>query len=205
VGTLLVGTATLAIYDQILRPRILGWGATNEESTTPMPGDDLIPNPLTTTTRAIRINAPVEKVWPWLVQIGQGRGGFYSYDWLENIFGMNIHNTDRILPEYQQLNVGDLVLFWRGVGVTVRETDPPQTLVLGGSFDPNISEVGGTWTFLLHPLDAAITRLIVRARIAEFPPTWFSRIFSFVLLEPVHFIMERGMLFGIKNRVEKNT
>ena len=204
MGTLLVGTATLAIYDQILRPLILGWGATSKEIASPIPGDDLIPSPITVTTRGMRINAPVEKVWPWLVQIGQGRGGFYSYDWLENIFGMNIHTSDRILPDYQQLTIGDLVPFWQGVGVTVREIDPPYLLVLGGAFDPNSSEVGGTWTFMLHPLDAATSRLLIRTRIAEFPPSWLSRIFTFVLLEPAHFIMERGMLLGIKQRAEQS-
>ncbi len=203
LGIGLSGVAALTIYRWVLRPRILGWGASKQEVTSPMLGDELLPNPVTVTTRAIQINAPVEKVWPWLAQIGQGRGGFYSYDWLENIFGMDIQNADRLLPEHQNLAVGDLVPFWQGSGVAVREIDPPHLLVLGGSFDSTSTEVGGTWTFLLRPLDAATSRLIVRTRIAEFSPPWLSHIFSFALLEPAHFIMERRMLLGIKDRSER--
>jgi hypothetical protein len=201
-GTGLVGAAALVSYVLLLRPRILGWGASKEEVASPMPGDELLPNPITITTRAININAPVDQIWPWLVQIGQGRGGFYSYDWLENIFGLNIHNADRILPNHQHLNVGDLVPFVQGAGVTVQAIDPPKLLVTAGSFDPRSSEVGGTWTFILQKRDAITSRLIVRTRIADFPPSWLSRIFSFALLEPAHFVMEQKMLRTIKDRVE---
>jgi hypothetical protein len=195
-------TATLG-YAYLIRPRILGWGANPEEITDLMPGDELIHNPLTETTRAINIDAIVEEVWPWIVQIGQGRGGFYSYAWLENIFRLDIHNADQILPEYQDLAGGDLIPFWQGVGVTVRKILPPRLLVLAGSFDPQSEEVGGSWTFSLKDVDTAKCRLTVRTRIAAFAPHWLGKFMSFKIIEPSHFIMERGMLLGIKNRAEK--
>ena len=204
LGALFIGLALSVVYDRILRPLILGWGSSKQEITKPWPGDELIPKPLTITTRGIHINAPLEQVWPWLVQIGQGRGGFYSFDWLENLLGMDIHNVEHIVPEFQQLSVGDLVPFWQGVGVTVQKIDPPFHLVLGGTFDPNSNEIGGTWSFFLQPTQVGTTRLIVRTRIAQFPPQWLSRIFSFILLEPAHFVMERRMLMGLKSRAERN-
>lgn len=99
--------AGLAAYWLLVRPWHQKWGATNQEADASFSGDELIPYAPWRTTHAITIQAPIEMVWSWVVQMGQGRGGFYSYDWLENLFGMNIHNADRILPEYQQLKVGD--------------------------------------------------------------------------------------------------
>lgn len=199
----LAGIVTFLGYAYLIRPRILRWGADSEESSAALPGDELITKPMTQTTRAITIHAPINQVWPWLVQPGQGRGGFYSYDWLENIFQMDIHNADRILPEYQDLAEGDLIPFWQGTGVTVRQVLPPRLLVLAGSFDPRNAETGGTWTFILKEIDDQKCRLIVRTRVAEFAPRWLSQFFSFKILEPAHFMMERGMLLGIKRRAEK--
>jgi hypothetical protein len=202
IAACLAGTAATIGYAALVRPRILGWGATYEEINASIPGDEFVTLVLTQTTRAIDILAPRDKAWPWVVQIGQGRGGFYSYDWLENIFGMDIHNADHILPEHQNLGAGDLIPFWDEVGVTVRQVSPPELLVLAGSFDPKSDTVGGSWTFLLKEISPSRCRLIVRAKIAAFPPRWLSRFFSFKLLEPAHFVMERGMLLGIKQRAE---
>jgi hypothetical protein len=199
----LAGMAATLGYAYLVRPRILGWGSKPEEIASPMPGDELIHNPLTETTRAVDIDAAVEDVWPWIVQIGQGRGGFYSYEWLENIFGLDIHNADQVLPEYQDLAAGDLIPFWQGVGVTVRQILPPQLLVLAGSFNPQSEEVGGSWTFTLKEIDTTKCRLTVRTRIAAFPPHCLGQFISFKIIEPSHFIMERGMLLGIKKRAEK--
>ena len=87
-----------------------GWGATAEEQAADLPGDDIVPTPNLRTTKAITIQAPPEAVYPWLLQIGVDRGGMYSYDWLENLFGLQVHSVDRIMLEYQQVAVGD---FWR--------------------------------------------------------------------------------------------
>lgn len=109
----------------IIRPWHRRWGTTAQEVAGSLPGGDLVSNTPWRTTHAITIQAPIETEWSWVVQIGQGRGGFYSYDWLENLFGMNIRNTDSILPDYQLLRVGDTVPFWKGVGITVRQISPP--------------------------------------------------------------------------------
>jgi hypothetical protein len=167
-----------------------------------MQGDDLISCVLVQTTRAIRIQALAGAIWPWLVQMGQGRGGFYSYDWLENLFGMDIHNSNQLLPKYQHLVVGDLIPFWKNAGVRVMKIESEHFMILAGSLAPDSEAIGGTWTFLLEEAGEGNTQLIVRARVAAFPPYWLSRLFSLLLLEPVHFIMERKMLLGIKSRAE---
>jgi uncharacterized protein YndB with AHSA1/START domain len=189
-----------AVYARFVRPWHLRWGATPEEAGRLLPGDDLIPRPAMSATHAVTIPAPVAQVWPWVVQIGQGRAGFYSYDWLENLFGMDIHNTRRINPDWQNPQVDDLVPFWRGVGIPIVRIVPPHLLVLGGSFAPN-QPTGGTWTFMLESPDNQSTRLIVRARAASFAPHSLSLVLYRLILEPAHFIMERGMLLGIKRRV----
>ena len=98
--------ATMA-YAKVVRPWHLRWGATDEEIDESYPGDAIVPRPQVASTRALTINAPVEDVWPWLVQIGQGRGGFYSYTWFENLFLTHMKNADRILPQFQRLEVGE--------------------------------------------------------------------------------------------------
>ena len=90
-----------------LRPRTLAWGATSDEVVRRLPGDDLVANPLYVTTRAITIDAPTAAVWPWLVQLGQNRGGFYTYDALENLMGLDIHSAAAIRPEWQDLHAGE--------------------------------------------------------------------------------------------------
>ncbi len=117
---------------------------------------------------------------------------------------MNIHNAERIVPKLQSLQIGDTIPFWKNAGVQVIDICPGSYLVLGGSLAPGAAEMGGTWTFLLQPVGAGITRLIVRTRVAEFPPLWLSKLFSRLMLEPAHFIMERKMLLNIKRLAEKN-
>jgi hypothetical protein len=199
---------TAALYLFLIRPWHLRWGASRDESVCKLPGDNLIPDPLMQSTRAITIQAPVSQVWSWVVQIGQSRGGFYSYDWLENLIGMDIHNVDQIKPELQNLIAGDEIPFWKGIGVSVIALEPNEILVLGGSFTQNEggesgNGTGGTWVFVLTPVDDETTRLLIRTRVAKFPPILLSRVFNCLLLEPSHFIMERGMLLGIKRRAEQ--
>ncbi len=208
--SLLVAVAA-GIYALIVRPWHLRWGATDAELERGLPGDDLIPDPIYETTHAITIDAPVDSVWPWLVQIGQGRGGFYSYDWLENLFRLDIHNADRIVPEYQHLAAGDIVSLApdNAVPLTVVVLEPPRWLVLrtglpGELIEPGNylrGEMAATWAYILEPVGAERARLIVRWRSA-WEPTALAGLFNGLVLEPAHFIMERKMLLGIKERAE---
>ncbi len=200
-GLAAAGAAGLAAYWFLVRPWHQTWGATWIEVQRPMPGDELVPDAAWRTTHAINIQAPIQRVWSWVAQIGQGRAGFYSYDWLENLFGMNIHNVDQIVPELQHLKAGDNIPFWRGTGLTVRQIDPPKLLVLAGSLSKEQAQAGGSWVFALSELPRGRTRLVVRTR-SLYGPWWIA---PFVCLvgEPVHFIMERAMLLGIKQRAER--
>ncbi len=163
-----------------------------------MPGDELVPHPKSTATHAITINAPVAEVWSWLVQIGQDKGGFYSYSWLENLVGCHMRNADHVLPEYQRLQVGDGVLLHPKVPpLPVHICEPYRTIVLGS----NLSQPG-TWGFYLKKLDENKTRLIVRGR-EEWRPSLLYWLYNRVIFEPAHFIMERKMMLGIKQRAER--
>ena len=206
------GAAVSAAYYFLVRPRILSWGASEDEALSEYSGDARIPAPAMKTTRAITIQAEPGKIWAWLIQLGQGRGGFYSYDWLENLLGMNIHNVNAIDPELQKLDVGDEVPFWQGVGLKVLACQAPHLLVLGGSLyrdgfqEVDISKtadasMGGLWIFAIEPLPGGDSRLIVRSVVARFEPAWLCRLIL-LLLEPAHFIMERKMMLELKERAE---
>ena len=149
-----------------------------------------------TATRAITIDAPAEAVWPWLAQMGQGRGGLYSYDWLENLFGCDIHSADRVVPELQSPAVGDAFRLYReGAGppaLTMARVEPGRALVLRGGEDYS-------WAFVLVKVDDHTTRLIARTR-SYSDPAWVAPLTG---VEPMHFVMERKMLYGIKERVER--
>jgi hypothetical protein len=205
-GAQVVGTLLLA---PVLRGRYNRWGATTSEVTAPMPGDELVPHPRLGYTRAVAIDAPVEVVWPWLVQIGQGRGGLYSFDALENLARCHIHSADRILPEHQGLGVGDLVRMGpEGYPCfRVQHLSAPTELVLVGAapqppHEPTTLDApagAATWQWLLRPLEGGRrTRLIARQRLTY--PDRLSLLWH--LVEPVGFVMEREMLRGIKGRAE---
>jgi hypothetical protein len=186
------------------------WGATRQEATGEMPGDDLVPHPRMASTRAITIGAPPEQVWPWLVQLGQGRGGFYSYDVLENLIRCDIHSADRILPEHQHLVVGDLIRLAPGDTPCYRVAAiaKPRFLVLLGA-DPithetpdtpvGDREMGLTWAWQLQPRRMGrATRLIARQRYSY--PAKQSLLWHVV--EPIDFAMEQRMLRGIRDGAE---
>ena len=209
----LAGAAALVGYATLVRPRILRWGASDQEAAERLPGDEVVTRPRYQTTHAVTINAPPSRVWPWLVQLGQGRGGLYSYDWLENLFGLGFRSADRILPELQHLQVGDQV--WLAprdsampLWYQVLDLQPPQTLVLGPHGDRQEALDQGlpwpTWTFVLRDLGNGSSRLIVRMR-SDFTPTPLGLLANKYALEPVHFAMERRMLLGIKHRAEQAT
>jgi hypothetical protein len=184
----------------LARPWHSRWGSSDAELRATLPGDSLVPNATYSIQHAVTIRATPEAVWPWLVQLGQDRGGFYSYDWLERLFGDDIRNADRIHPEWQTRAVGDLVraaqpdylggVFGSEVGWRITLLEPNRAITLGG------------WgTFVLEPHDAG-TRLIVRTR-GEGRPNVVLAPFGLLVFEPAHFIMERRMLLGIKQRAER--
>jgi hypothetical protein len=193
-----------AVVVMLGRPVSLQWGSTSLERKMPLPGDEVQPADASyRIDHAITIHAPAAAIWPWLLQLGQDRGGFYSYDWLERAIGDSVHNVDRIHPEWQQRAVGDTILAvqrsyaggrFGTVGWRVNVLQPNRVIGL---------ERWGT--FVLQPIDSSTTRLIVRTRGAQRP------VFSAFLLapidvyvfEPAHFIMERRMLRGIRHRVER--
>jgi hypothetical protein len=186
-----------------LRRRFNRWGTRPGEPAAPMPGDDLVPHPDLGYTRARSIAAPPERVWPWLVQIGQGRGGLYSFDGLENLIGCRISSATAVLPEFQDLRPGDLIrLGPEGYPqFRVDSAAAPDHLVLVGA-GPDGEADGdtvSTWQWQLRPLDGGRrTRLVVRQRLAC-PPSqrWLWR-----LVEPVAFVMERQMLRRLGRRAE---
>jgi hypothetical protein len=185
------------LYGRFLRDWVLTWGATAEEAARPLPGDDLLDGADIVATRAIGIDAPPSAIWPWLVQMGPGRAGAYTYDWIENLFGLNMHSADRIHPEWQNLGVGDVL---RGredrPGMRVEIVDPERTL-------SNRSEAGDwVWTFVLVPEDGS-TRLISRNRIAMKGAAAGQRL-GMLVMEPGSLVMERKMLLGIKQRAERS-
>ena len=188
----------LAAYLLVLRPRLARFGATGEETRARLPGDGFV-RPRVESTRATSIRAPVPVVWSWLVQLGQGRGGFYSYDVLENLAGLRIHSADRIDPALQHLAPGDLVRtapesFGPEAGFRVLEAEACRALVL------DVAAGAGTWAFVLREEGEGRTRLLVRWRLGG------SRLgaAAYVLaVEIPHFLMERGMLQGIARRAER--
>jgi hypothetical protein len=204
LGVGAIGAAATAAYLWLFRPWHLRWGATTAETKRALPGDELVSNPKQISTRAITIEASIDEVWSWLVQIGQGRGGFYSYDTLENLIGCDIHNADRILPEFQQLAVGDKVRLGKEgyPFYTVTGVEPKKYLLLrGGDPEEEAPSIKDFWLFYLDEIDAQTTRLIARNR-RDYTPSVANFIIWQVITEPLHFLMEQKMLRGIKQRAE---
>ncbi len=188
VGLFLAVFAVL--YVGVLRPYHMRWGATDAEVLQALPGDPYIPAGVVVSTRAITIDAPAARVWPWVAQLGQGRGGFQSFDWLENLFAADIHNADRILPQYQTPRVGDHLSYMKdGPFEPVSLVIPGRDLVVGG------------WDWHLVPLGPDRTRLIVRY--PSFPVrSWGAAALYYGIFEQAHLVMEIGMMLGIKRQAE---
>ncbi|WP_411966659.1 hypothetical protein [Haloferax sp. YSSS75] len=198
VGVALAVTA----YWTLVRPRMLNWGATPTEVRRPLAGDALLPEPDGESTMVISIDAPPEDIWPWLRQLGQGRGGFYSYEWAENLVGLDIHNADEIIPDYQDIEIGDTVRLGKpdrfsDTHLEIAAISHERALVLQTPDQPP----WWVWSFVLDPVSETETRLVVRSRI-RLPDNPVARVASQVVLDPVTFVMTRGMLLGIKSRVE---
>jgi hypothetical protein len=199
--TSILTAATFVVAAAAARRQQLRWGATDDEFRRAMPGDDVVADPDLTSTRAITIHAGIEDVWPWIVQLGQGRGGFYSYDRLENLAGCDIHSATEVNPQWQHVDVGDVVRLAPELTLNVAVAKPPRTLVLQGGILPGAATApyDFTWTFDLSPASETTTRLVVRERYAY--RKWWARL----LVEPVtvvSFFMSHRMLRGIRGRAE---
>ena len=173
-----LASGLIGAYLAVGRPLMLHWGATCED----------LADQRAQSTRAVTVDAPPEAVWPWLAQIGQDRGGFYSYEWLENLAGCEMHNADEVHPEWQRREPGELVPLHPLNGLPVSRFEPGRVLGLAG------------WgTFELVPHGPGCTRLIARGEI----PRGTAAVANALLMEIPHFLMERKMLLGIKERAER--
>jgi hypothetical protein len=200
--TLFVAAACIAAVPvslTLLTPWMDRWGATNEELSAALPGDELVPEPVSFVNRAVTIHASPEEIFPWIVQLGAGKGGFYSYTWLETyLLRCPLVNADRIHPEWQDLKVGD------EVKMCPEEPAPPPYIV--AQIIPNQAVILGhqdngewvdLWQFVIRPQLDGSSRLVLRTRTMMSGGFWS-------IIHPGVFIMERGMLLGIKERAERN-
>lgn len=191
--------ASYAALLALLRGRHRQLGASGDEASRPFPGDAIVAQ-AEVSTRAITIQAPAAAVWPWLVQMGQDRAGFYSYDFLERLVGAGIHNADHIVPEWQDLKVGDLMRTYRYIasqeplGWFVEEMEREHALVVRSKTS------AWSWALVLEPQDAQTTRLLARTRAQR--RHGLGGAVDFLISEPAHLIMEIGVLRGVKHRAE---
>lgn len=189
-GLLVVG---LVLYRTRLRRRVLTWGATEAEAEARLPGDELLEPADGVATRAIEIHAPASDVWPWIAQMGPApRGGAYTYDWIENVLGLNMHSANKVLTEFQHPQPGDTIGY--GANRMRLERVEPERLLVWRSEDGN-----WVWAFVLEANDGS-TRLISRNRFRL--PRLIDRI-GMLPMEPSSLVMERKMLRGIKRRAEE--
>ncbi len=209
----MLGALPLVVYDSTLRRWMLDWGSTPEERRVALPGDEVVEAVMTHRTRAVTIDAPPEAVWPWLVQLGDYRAGWYSYDWIENwaFPGMihradGRHSADYVHPELQDLHVGDRIDTGRvgrtRIGAPVTTCDPNRALVIG------------SWAFIVQPLPGGRTRFLNREResgwIRQLAPRRsgvlraVAGLVDYMVGEPLHFVMVRKMMLGIKQRAERS-
>jgi len=197
VPTLLVIVTLAMLYWFPIRRWMSRWGTMLSDLTRVMAGDRLLVDPTYAGTMAVTVNASPEHIWPWLVQIGYRRGGLYSYDWLDRLFGyLDRPSATRILPEFQHLAVGDAIPLGRGPSWPVAAIEPCRALVL------DMRNMGGfdwVWQFGLYPLDEKRTRLVSRSCVRT-QRVW-ARLFTY-MIEPAGFLMTRRMLLGIKQRAE---
>ncbi|MGV9665237.1 SRPBCC family protein [Nocardia niigatensis] len=190
-------TGLAAGYRLFARTKCVTWGSTTDEVGRAMPGDDLLPGAGTVTTRAITVAATPEQIWPWLVQMGPGRAGAYTYDWVENLLGLDMHSADEILPQYQQLAVDDVLPMGKsGPAMRVAVLDRPHAVVLASA------DHHWVWAFGLYPTQEG-TRLVSRNRIDLPDAGPLQRLFYMLIMEPGSLIMEAKMLRGIKERAER--
>jgi hypothetical protein len=195
----LAGAAAIVVtYPALWRERCLTWGTQDDEPVRPLPGDELLADPGVVTTRAVGIDAPAAAVWPWLIQMGPGRAGAYTYDWIENLAGLDMHSSDEIVPELQHMAVGDC---WQlgatGPVLRVARLEVESSLVL------RTDDANWVWAFVLVP-DGNGCRLISRNRIRWPGTSPVARFGAMYVMEPGSLVMERKMLLGIRARAERH-
>jgi hypothetical protein len=192
---LLIFIAAQVAYALVARPWVLRWGASDAEVALRLNGDQHIPPGAVTSTRAVTIRAPLAEVWPWVAQLGQERGGFYSYSFFENTFGAQMVNAEKLMPPDQALKVGDRFSYFgdgpSGTYSTVTEIEPQRLISVSG------------WTFFMEPLDDHTTRLIVRYYY-DHGSSLLGKAIYYGMFEQAHFIMESGMIMGIKRHAESS-
>jgi hypothetical protein len=193
-GLLVAGAAVAVAYFRFLRPWHLTWGATAQEASGAVAGDELMPHPDIAATRVVEIDAPPSAIWPWLVQMGPGRGGAYTYDWIERRLGIDIRNTDRVIPELQDLKVGDEIPM-PGYAMRVERLDPERAMVVRSG------NHAWVWSFELRPARGH-TRLISRNRFDTSALALKDKL-AYPVIEPGSWVMERKMLLTIKQRAER--
>ena len=214
--TAALSIALLVVFRPLLRRWYLNWGATESEAARMLPGDEWVPHPRVKYTRGITIQATPDRIWPWLAQLGQGRGGLYSYEQLENLVGCDIHNADHILPQFQNIKVGDQIHLgpkgypaYKVIGV-----HPQEALVLAAADvipEPQTDELPdplpqeytlSNWVFYLHQITPHSTRLLVRGWLDYEPNSWKNWIIWRAVTEPIAFVMERKMMRQVKHHAE---
>jgi hypothetical protein len=193
VPAVLLFAAAWCAFLLVLHPSFMNWGSTADERAAPLLGDTA--PPAAYFTRAITIDAPPAAVWPWLMQIGQDRAGFYSNDWLENLFGGDIHNGAVLRPEWQARSVGDRIPM---AGEELRRAAGDYTLLTVRQLEPERLYADVPGSFVLQPTDSGGTRLLLREALA-IPERAGA---MWLLWDPMHFVMEQRMLQGIKERAE---
>jgi hypothetical protein len=204
--------ALTALLSPLLRPFYRHWGATEAEVKRTLPGDEIVPRPKSELNCAITIRAPAEAVWPWFIQLGCQRGGWYSYDLLDN---GGVPSADRIVPEYQRLEVGEIVKAVPNgsFGFPVAAIDPGRVLTLAGTINTQTGKpaepgetrpdafFSGDQTFAVNAIDGRSSRLFFRMRI-DWNRSWINTLIYRGLLEPVSFVMSRKTLINVKRRAE---
>jgi hypothetical protein len=207
--TIAIGGLAAVVYTAALRPRLLRWGARPDEIDADLPGDELLADTHLVATRAISIAAAPTEVWPWIAQLGQGRGGFYSYDALENLAGCDIHSAAVVVPEWQDVRPGDPFRLHPEMALHVARVEPGSALVVwsggggGGDGDDGSPQAqvpyDFTWAFVLRASPEGTTRLVVRERYR------YDGLGAAAMAEPmmaVSSFMTQKMLRGIRDRAE---
>jgi hypothetical protein len=182
-------------YRVVLRDPVLHWGARPDEVDRRLPGDELLEDAELVSTRAVTVHAPPSAIWPWLLQMGPGRAGAYTYDWIENLFGLNMHSSDTIVPEWQSMQVGDTWRLGPDQSLRAEIVLPEQALVVRSN------DGRWVWSFVLVA-EGDVTRLLSRNRITVKGGV-LPRLASTYLMEPGSLVMERKMLEGIRSRAER--
>lgn len=202
--------AALIMWNLVATPfigrRRLRWGTVGTEATDLLPGDELVPEPKWSYTLGVAVDASPEEVWPWIAQLGQGRGGFYTYQTLENLAGCRITNTTEILPEHQHPVVGEGIYLFPASkpSLQIEIADPPNAFVLFGSPADIGAEGVSSWQFAVNSGPDGGSRLLTRGRY-DYAPDWKSRLaFGRFPLEAITFVMSRKMMLEIKRLAERN-